>query len=364
MKSKILLSFLVVLLLGFFVTNYSNSEPRNVLLEFCTGTWCGWCPCGHQAAEQILAAYPGTVILAYHGGSNDPFQNFNGNSVRSMLGFQGYPTGIIDRTNHPGNGSSYPWITYSQWMGRVQSRYTSFPNADVGIDIVSISYNQTARLLRVIVNTTAQQNLNGTYMLQYVLTENGLIYSQSSYSQCPPGGPNYVHKDVVRSMVNGPTGESITSGTWNQNVTYTDTLSTILDASWVWNNCVFNVFVYKDIPGQLFLSNVAQAFDTSLSAITSVTNMNMNPEEYQLAQNYPNPFNPNTSIHFSIPKSGKVSFKVYDIRGREVAVYYNGYLEAGKYNVEFDGSELSSGIYLYTLTAGDFVETKKMILTK
>jgi PKD repeat protein len=103
------------------------------------------------------------------------------------------------------------------------------------------------------------------------------------------------------------------------------------------------------------------------SIITGNRNDNNNQqtvETFQLSQNYPNPFNPSTRISYSIPKTGYVSLKVYDILGREVATLVNGYQQANQYSVNFDASKLASGIYLYKLKAGDFVQTKKMILMK
>lgn len=88
------------------------------------------------------------------------------------------------------------------------------------------------------------------------------------------------------------------------------------------------------------------------------------PEAYKLEQNYPNPFNPTTTISFSIPKNGLVSLKVYDVLGKEVATLVNTQLNSGQYNVNLNAANLSSGIYFYTLKAGDFVETKKMMLVK
>jgi hypothetical protein len=87
-------------------------------------------------------------------------------------------------------------------------------------------------------------------------------------------------------------------------------------------------------------------------------------ENFYLAQNYPNPFNPSTKINYSIPKSGDVSLKVYDILGINVASLVNEFKEAGINSVEFNASSLPSGTYFYQLKAGDFVETKKMILLK
>lgn len=91
---------------------------------------------------------------------------------------------------------------------------------------------------------------------------------------------------------------------------------------------------------------------------------NGTPVEFKLSQNYPNPFNPVTNINYDIPVSGFVSLKLYDISGKEVAVLVNSNMNAGYYTVRFDASNFASGVYFYTLTAGEMQITKKMILTK
>jgi hypothetical protein len=88
------------------------------------------------------------------------------------------------------------------------------------------------------------------------------------------------------------------------------------------------------------------------------------PSEYGLAQNYPNPFNPTTEISYSIPQSGLVDLRVYNLLGQEVATLVNEIKSAGTYNVSFNGSHLNSGIYLYQLKTKDQVIVKKMLLNK
>jgi hypothetical protein len=88
------------------------------------------------------------------------------------------------------------------------------------------------------------------------------------------------------------------------------------------------------------------------------------PTQYSLSQNYPNPFNPSTTISFSIPTSEFISLKVFDVLGKEIAALVNEEKPAGSYNVNFDASQLSSGIYFYKLQAGNYFEMKKMILMK
>ena len=107
------------------------------------------------------------------------------------------------------------------------------------------------------------------------------------------------------------------------------------------------------------------------SSTTSVGGNNSGVKNFHLEQNYPNPFNPSTSIRYTVPsvtlnevEGSRVSLKVYDVLGNEVATLVNEEKPAGSYEVKFDAAGLSSGIYFYKLQAGSLVETKKMILMK
>ena len=88
------------------------------------------------------------------------------------------------------------------------------------------------------------------------------------------------------------------------------------------------------------------------------------PTEYSLNQNYPNPFNPTTTIEYALPKSGAVKLVVYDVLGREVAELVNKDLDAGYHKVDFNAASISSGVYFYSIKAGDFASVKKLILLK
>jgi hypothetical protein len=101
-----------------------------------------------------------------------------------------------------------------------------------------------------------------------------------------------------------------------------------------------------------------------LSPILGIISNSTIPEKYSLSQNYPNPFNPETRINYSIPKAGMVTLRVYDALGRQVSELVNGYKNAGNYIVEFTTSGLSSGMYYYKLTSGEFSDIKKMSLIK
>jgi len=105
--------------------------------------------------------------------------------------------------------------------------------------------------------------------------------------------------------------------------------------------------------------------NTSQINITGIKQVNNNiPGSFSLSQNYPNPFNPSTEIQYSIPKSGLVTLKVYNLLGQEIVTLVNQKQQAGSYTVNFDASKLASGVYLYRIQAGDFSLTKKMTLLK
>jgi hypothetical protein len=109
---------------------------------------------------------------------------------------------------------------------------------------------------------------------------------------------------------------------------------------------------------QFYQSN----FDDNLVPVESeIANI---PSEFILLQNYPNPFNPSTKISWQSPVSGHQTLKVYDVLGNEVATLVNEFRNAGSYEVDFNASALSSGVYFYKLQAGSFIQTKKMILMK
>ncbi len=104
---------------------------------------------------------------------------------------------------------------------------------------------------------------------------------------------------------------------------------------------------------------------TSFENPTSVENNdNLVVDNYQLYQNYPNPFNPSTTITYQIPFDGIVTLKVTDILGKEVAILVNEFKNKGLYNINFDASNLSSGVYIYSLTCNNFSKARKMIVIK
>ena len=102
-------------------------------------------------------------------------------------------------------------------------------------------------------------------------------------------------------------------------------------------------------------------FTTPVGVVHEVAGL---PTEFTLSQNYPNPFNPETVIDYALPKASDVTLVIYNLRGEEVVLLINGAMPAGNHRVSWDASGFASGIYFYRIQAGDFVQTRKLVLLK
>lgn len=432
-----------------FSIGTSNAQTqRNPVFEFCTGTWCQWCACGDYTMDNILVSHPNVIPLAYHGpvGSGDPFANFSGNQILSLMGMNAFPTGTADRVSSLGD--------YTTWTAKVNARI-SIP-ATVSIEI-SKSFDETTGQLDATVYMTPLQDLTGQYLFNIVLTEDSLIYNQVNNNVCTSGGANWVHKWVVRSMINGALGQNVNTGsTWTTGDMISKTVAYTVSSNFNYNHCKLTVFVYKQ-NSPLYLAQIQQgeqwplkggvtpvemtAFTSSVGTNginlnwTTATELNNSgfviekstddknfeqigfvkgagtttqthnysffdklnvdgqttfyyrlkqvdfdgthqysnvltvlynsmPRNFKLSQNYPNPFNPTTTINYSVAKESNVSIKIYDLMGREVATLVNEMKEPGTYEVNFNALNLSSGIYFYRMSAGEFTSIKKMTVLK
>lgn len=184
-------------------------------------------------------------------------------------------------------------------------------------------------------------------------------------------GNNYNDIYVTRSLDGG--------NTWStpRNVTNTPNVDEMYPTLERFNNGPNDVWVaYQsdELPGSFTFTGSGFAYQTItrpnevLKHFTNVGITNVSsevPSSFSLKQNFPNPFNPTTNIKFDMIKGANVTLKVFDVAGKEIATLVNNeFVGVGTKQVTFDASKLSSGIYFYTLTAGDFKETKKMMLVK
>jgi hypothetical protein len=111
--------------------------------------------------------------------------------------------------------------------------------------------------------------------------------------------------------------------------------------------------------------NISEASNEATTTITTdILNEHQTPSTYSIEQNYPNPFNPTTSISYKVPEAANVQITLYDMLGRKLSTLVNERKSAGAYQLTLDMSSYSSGIYLYRMQAGNFVQTRRLTLIK
>lgn len=124
-------------------------------------------------------------------------------------------------------------------------------------------------------------------------------------------------------------------------------------------------FTDNDISSGIYLYRLKQIDTDGSYEYSDEIEITVNkPTEFSLLQNFPNPFNPTTKIKYSISSSAKITIKVFDVLGREIKTLLDEYKDTGTYEIEFDGSELTSGLYFYKIISGNKTETRKMMLVR
>jgi len=163
-------------------------------------------------------------------------------------------------------------------------------------------------------------------------------------------------------------GEWVNSSRWAYTYDASGNTTSFWHYKWVdstWTPANLSNVEYIDSAGNYYYYS---AYSVSLVYKIIVTGVASDigevPADYFLSQNYPNPFNPSTTLKYELPRSADVTLSVYDMLGREVSMLVNERKQAGTYIVRFDGSGLSSGVYFYRLTAGNFVGTRRGVLLR
>ncbi len=186
----------------------------------------------------------------------------------------------------------------------------------------------------------------------YLSTDNGTNWTQTSLN----------NQSVMSLAVNGNNVYAGTSANGvyvsNDNGTNWTQRNEGMGNLYIRSLCILNNYLFAG-------TQTAGVYRRPLGELTgSQTISNEVPEHFSLSQNYPNPFNPSTKIRFELPKSDFFTMKIFDALGREVTTLVNEQLKPGTYETEFNGTVHPSGVYFYTMTVGNFVETKKMIMLK
>jgi flagellar hook assembly protein FlgD len=187
--------------------------------------------------------------------------------------------------------------------------------------------------------------------INYVIAENVEYAGNNGISS---------HKNVMRKIVNSQ-GE-----TFSISLNETKKLSSTINYNTAWNSGNLKVIVYvQEKSTKMVLQSSSIPYSSLM--ITDVEVETDLPNKFSLEQNYPNPFNPTTTIRYTLPniiQDMNVKMRVYNVLGKTVKTLVNEQQNSGTYRITFDASSLSNGVYYYQLTAGDFTQTRKMILLK
>jgi hypothetical protein len=343
----IIISFLIIL----FACSESYSQAqRKVLFEEWTSSTCGPCASNNPILNAYIEAHIDTITaVKYHVGwpspGDDPMYLHN-------------PVESYDRRYYYGV-NAVPWLNVDGVINDIWPfSVSNFQNAMVtrlgvptplSVTVADLRIPGDSNRATVVVNILS--NLpTGNYYLRVMAVEKKVIYTS------PPGiNGETIFPEVFRKSFPASLGTVLptTAGTYTYQFRYK------INPVWVDSMIYTIAFVQNDVNKEVL---------NSFKAIDNITGVPVNtgtvPEQFELSQNYPNPFNPSTDIKFTLPKEGYVTLKVYDIIGSEVKTLVEGNHKAGVYDIYFDGSELSSGVYFYTLRTEGFTDTKKMILVK
>ncbi|MFZ5948283.1 MAG: T9SS type A sorting domain-containing protein [Stygiobacter sp.] len=309
--------------------------------------------------------------------------SYSGNNI-----IEAGPYGIFIFTDNSSNWKRI-LIPPSTYGARGLYKSTNYVYCGVGPYIYrstddGLNWNNVVTSNTTIKNFYTQPNPNGGDII-YVGTLDGLFISTNNGTSWKESNSGLGYRNM-NALVG--TGQNLFTATENGGGVYYS-----LNGGTNWNDgnaglpanstgralLLNNGFIYVGLSdGTVWKRNLTDFGITSVKEIAGEI-----PSLFELSQNYPNPFNPKTTIRYVIPSAAKeskeiassqqigtrndasnVTLKVYDVLGKEVATLVNKRQSAGNYEVKFDASNLSSGIYFYKLQAGNFIQTKKMILTK
>jgi len=203
-------------------------------------------------------------------------------------------------------------------------------------------------------------------------------YTPSDFSLLEPANEEILSEaDTIKFIWKAATDEDSDTLTYNLsifNAKIDTTIENISDTSFSFQNQVYfpeNEYINWAVSASDGITTTASSdtFKFSIGEVSGIDDVSQIPKEFALYQNYPNPFNPSTTISFALPKREMVKMKIYDILGREICMLVNKTMEPGIKKVEWDGKNshgypVTSGVYFYRLEAGDYTDTKEMLIIK
>ncbi len=338
---------------------------------------------GNSLDKIYITGEHGLILQSANGGNSWSSQRITSNNLNyinfypnSNFGYICGDGGTILRTLiSPSNiyigtdtlKAAYPFTTF--WMdAKTQMLYTAQELLDNGAltsggNIISLSFNVASYSTQVINDMKISlQNYANNYLSDFE-TNGWTTVFQSNYVVQGTGW----QKINLQIPFYWDGGSNLLIEICFNNSSYT-TNSMVYATNAA--NCL--IHKYQDLPtsggcdfstGSLYSPrpNIGFNIDYPNSIGNPIT---LEPKDYQLYQNFPNPFNPSTKIKFDIPKQANVVIKVYDILGKEIKTLLNENKSPGSYIIDFNASGFTSGVYFYRITAGNYTDTKKMIVLK
>ncbi len=350
---------IITVFFQFFVGEKVNSQTTLVLIH---DTLITTSQQKRLADKDTLLSNLPSIISGYS------VQTFDSSSTLSFLTSSAYKTIIIQETSFDALQTRYMGLTARTNLMTWLASGSSGDKKSLILMGGDISYNYSRTgsggLDLVFSNTICKFNYradNSSITGQYSITGAGVDSGNVRAMTNAPAGAGYWPDGASIS------GDGIPLYKYTGRVSSTDSLAAI---GYSGTNYVVatsfqdpRYFINGDV--RFVLSKIIIWVKQQGGTITGVSNFtNSIPAKYVLSQNYPNPFNPVTKINYSIPKSGLITLRVYDILGKNVATLVNEFKNAGNYSIEFNAVNLSSGVYAYKLESGSFIETKKMLLVK
>jgi hypothetical protein len=264
------------------------------------------------------------------------------------------------------------------------THWVQTPLRDTSINCFAISGNKIAagtnsKGVYISSNNGAnwtQTALNNKYILSLAYSGNNIYAGtvQNGIYVSTNDGVNWTQSLIISNPIYALTmsGSNIIAGIYQYSYSGIGGvhISTNNGTSWIPKNQGFNlpiiqVYAMTVVNNYIFTGLYKSTWRRTISEIMEINNISTEaPSKYSLGQNYPNPFNPMCNVQFSMYNAGQVKLVVYNVMGREVQTLVNEKLNAGTYEVKFDGSMLNSGVYFYRLVTKDFSETKRMLLIK
>lgn len=341
---------LLIVILAIFFNNFTNAQfTRKVLFEEGTNASCAPCAANNPILKAFLDANPNTCLaIKYHASwpGYDPMYMAN-------------PTQNTERIVNYYN-MNQTGVPYCNADGIIQdiwpfsnANFTNAMNQRLAIQapmqIIVSDQRIAGDSIRSTITVNLPSNLPaGNYKLRVMAIERWVVYA------VPPGSNGETHFEHVFRRAY-PNTDGVTFPTTAGNYQYIYTYKR--ESTWQDTSIKTVAFIQNDNNKEVM--NAAYAPLVGINPVSSEV-----PASFSLSQNYPNPFNPSTNIEFALPKDEFVTLKVYDMLGKEVTALANGNFKKGVYKADWNAEGIGGGVYFYTITAGEFTATKKMILIK